>query len=273
MYELASPNLPRKDILYIFFIALFGTLFGVLILVRIDQWQRDSLYIATEAALPDHEVNEKSEEQFSGNDIANWKVYKNQEFGFQFKYPATLKVGETIKKSASEEPFLFKGKLTTINLYSNKGTFMSIAMATEDFMHLAGEGCCFWLAGPPLSMQNPWPQMEKQGLAKSTVIGLEKITIGNRKAWHFIRLNGYVSIWAQDTVAVPGNSLTYANMLISGPVLIEQTELDPQGNFDWEKTVQATRVYVMQKKYQDDPQVKKMQELFEDILKTFSFND
>ncbi len=90
MYELASPNLPRKDILYIFFIALFGTLFGVLILVRIDQWQRDSLYIATEAALPEHAVSEYVNKPISESVMSGWIVYSNKKYGFEFRYPKEI---------------------------------------------------------------------------------------------------------------------------------------------------------------------------------------
>lgn len=109
---------PRLKMLSLVFIFVF--LFSGIALVVLSQVQnnyRQKIYQETISSLPKHEVRVLENQKVGESDIANWKTYKNDQFGFEFNYPNDWEVsrdGNTFTVSSktdaeTEKPGFFIG--------------------------------------------------------------------------------------------------------------------------------------------------------------------
>ena len=86
-----NPKLRGLLLILIFTFALSGIALAVL--AQIQTYNREQLYIATEAALPRHQSNDTQLGEVTQSATADWQTYKNAEYGFEFKYPPGAAVG------------------------------------------------------------------------------------------------------------------------------------------------------------------------------------
>lgn len=111
----AMPKSHLNSLLIILIITFLASGLTLIVLRQISQYDGDQVYIATQAALPSHKpvkeqapIIQKSETASSTIDsMDGWKLYKNEEYGFEFKYPTYLDVGkeqESINLGTYQQP-------------------------------------------------------------------------------------------------------------------------------------------------------------------------
>ncbi|MBI3231820.1 MAG: hypothetical protein HYZ51_01930 [Candidatus Doudnabacteria bacterium] len=88
-----NPKLRGLLMVSMFTFAAGGIVLAVL--AQIQAYNREQIYLAIEAALPRHREASKVENSPSTTlgtvgDIANWKTYRNEEYGFEFRYPGSF---------------------------------------------------------------------------------------------------------------------------------------------------------------------------------------
>lgn len=87
-----NPKLRTLLLILIFNFAASGI--ALAILAQIQAYNREQIYLATEAALPRHRDASKVGNSPSTalgttlNEVEGWKTYRNEELGFEFRYPA-----------------------------------------------------------------------------------------------------------------------------------------------------------------------------------------
>lgn len=88
-----KPNMwetnPRLKMLSLVFIFVF--LFSGIGLVIFSVWSnqyRQQIYNETEQSLPKHEARVSENQKVGVSDTSTWKTYKNDQYGFEFQYPA-----------------------------------------------------------------------------------------------------------------------------------------------------------------------------------------
>lgn len=134
MIEPLQQNLPegntRLKNLFLILIFTFIASGGVLIVLYVTQnYYRNQLYLETEGSLPVHRVKPKSDSPSTPlgtvDDIANWKTYRNEEYGFEFKYPADWKTF-TVDNYSESRDFLvgFRPPVKPENY--NEGPYISL---------------------------------------------------------------------------------------------------------------------------------------------------
>ena len=82
---------PKLKILLLILIAVF--LFsgmGLTVFAVFQNEYRQKIYYETQAALPVHKVVKSENQKIGESDIAGWKTYRNDEYGFEFDYPASF---------------------------------------------------------------------------------------------------------------------------------------------------------------------------------------
>ncbi|MFA5990683.1 MAG: hypothetical protein WC794_00345 [Candidatus Doudnabacteria bacterium] len=84
MWE-ANPKLKMLSLVFIF-VFLFSGIALVVFSVWSNQY-RQKIYEETVSSLPKHEVRASENQKVGVSDIANWKTYKNDQYGFELKYP------------------------------------------------------------------------------------------------------------------------------------------------------------------------------------------
>ena len=105
-----NPRLRSLLLILIFTFAASGIALAVL--AQIGSYHSKQIYLATEAALPRPRHIEAS---LFGNipsttlgtvgDIANWKTYRNEEYGFEFRYPQNWVLKDFIKNQVDADSY------------------------------------------------------------------------------------------------------------------------------------------------------------------------
>lgn len=93
---------PQSRLSSLFLILIFTLLASgtaLVVLRQIDSYHRDQIYLATESTLPHHKISAATTTKYSSTIIpdaeqTSWKTYVNEEYGFEFKYPSSILVGE-----------------------------------------------------------------------------------------------------------------------------------------------------------------------------------
>jgi hypothetical protein len=80
-----------NSLLLILIFTLFGSGAALIVLRQIDIFHREQIYLATEAALPQHKISAAAVKK---NDTSDWKTYRNTEYGFEFMYPEFAQLDE-----------------------------------------------------------------------------------------------------------------------------------------------------------------------------------
>jgi|GEM_PF-6345904 len=93
MWE-ANPRLKMLSLVFIFVFLFSGI--GLVILSQVQNNYRQKIYQETVDSLPKHEDRVLENQEIGISDVANWKIYKNDQYGFELKYPNDFEVSKNI---------------------------------------------------------------------------------------------------------------------------------------------------------------------------------
>ncbi len=117
-----KPNMwetnPKLKMLSLVFIFVF--LFSGIALVIFSVWSnqyRQKIYEETQSSLPKHEAGVSENQKVGISDTSNWKTYKNDQYGFEFQYPATWQFESSTTSSS-----------TVISIYKSSTYNISVAV-------------------------------------------------------------------------------------------------------------------------------------------------
>jgi hypothetical protein len=160
-----------------------------------------------------NEGGENSDNIEEGNekediDTSNWLTYRNEEYGFEFKYPKEY----TIK--INKEGVMDIGKRQDINILSNSdNVIISFITTSKDYTEGISEGCCFYYSGDKIDENSSIIEINKS-IDMLNPISIQKTTIDNRFTVRFYSVKSYNDFWVIDSLLIPLNKKGY-NLLIS----------------------------------------------------------
>lgn len=119
--EIPQTGSRLNSLLLILIFTLFGSGATLIILKQIDTYHRDQIYLATQAALPEHKISAAGVKK---NDTSDWKTYRNEEYGFEFKYRPNWDLKESDNKiflTSPETHKVFEQNKINCNIVINLG--------------------------------------------------------------------------------------------------------------------------------------------------------
>lgn len=98
--EIPQTGSRLNSLLLILIFTLFGSGAALIVLKQIDTYHRDQIYLATQAALPEHKISAAGVTK--KNETSDWKTYRNEEYGFEFEFDSSKWVTEIIEHSTED---------------------------------------------------------------------------------------------------------------------------------------------------------------------------
>ncbi|MDX9893788.1 MAG: hypothetical protein RB292_05295 [Patescibacteria group bacterium] len=188
-------------------------------------------------------------------DTSDWLTYRNEEVGFEIRYPSDVSI------NMNKELSFDTGEKRYISLKSKINSFsMSLVATTPDYVEDAGEGCCFYFSGLPISSFDNY-----NFLKFFSPFNIENIVVDNTIGLKFFRVNYYVSFWISRTVIVPIFNSRFTNILINSPevYLVDELGLD--------ENIKQEAIQIVKSGTHLNEEMLDNIKIFEKILRTLKF--
>lgn len=197
---------------------------------------------------------------------SDWKIYRNEKFGFEFQYPSGYKIDEGETEYDREKTYT----IAVRDVDEKPLVFITLAGEKPS---VPMEGGCWSYFGESLDLTQPLSAVEKKIEEFVPDIELVKIVqIGGRSAVEYNCIGSYATVFATRDVTVPIDTPPYTNMNISpgDPIAFIDIGESPEIK-DYKRGIEEIRSKLLQGEYPNDPEVKERQILFDHFIATFSF--
>ena len=115
--DIWESNPKLKSLLLVLIVVFLFCGIGLAVFAQVQNGYRQKVYEDTVNGLPKHQTGVLENQKIGELDVANWKIYRNEDLGFEFKYPATWQFESSTTSSS-----------TVISIYKSSTYNISVAV-------------------------------------------------------------------------------------------------------------------------------------------------